>query len=157
MISSPSSSSHCSPTSTNPNSPHQIQRRHVVGSDAGAYGADVSFPAGPIEQVGQRGPGVAAAPLVRIDRVADLDHAGVVRWPVETGPADGAVLVQVPDHPGDPRRGRRIIDELGAADLPGPEVVGIDEVVGQVEPAEPAGGRQIGGGQGVDGGSRSTG
>lgn len=84
----------------------------VVGADHGPYGPDAGFGGDPAEQRSQHGAGIALAVVPGYHGVADLDHAGLVRWPLEPGVADdGPVRL---GHRGvrDPGSDRRVLGEL---------------------------------------------
>src|SRR4051812_48477159 len=99
----------------------QCQRRGVVRADAGADHPHGRLTAGPLQQDLQRGAGIAPAAELRDDRVTDLDHAVLVRRTVEPGLADHPTADAVPDGARDPRRHRRILPDLRAAEPPGPD------------------------------------
>ncbi len=73
------------------------------------------FGGGPDEQRCQHGAGIALAAVPGHDGVADLDHAGLVRRPMEPGVADNGPVRLGHGGPHDPGRDRGVLGELASA------------------------------------------
>ena len=131
MISSPSSSSSCSPTATSPWARTRSREATLSGRDrTRGTVRHAGFGLAPARsRRAQRRPGVALPPELRVDRVADLDHPVRVRWPVVAGPADGELRARGPRRSPVTQAGAgRVLDDLLGADPPHPPAVGAGQV-----------------------------
>lgn len=107
----------------------------VVGSDTSSHGPDTGFGGGPGKQRRQYGAGIALAAVPGHDGVADLDHASLIRRPVEPGVADDGPVRLGHHGPRDPGRGRRVLGELVSAMAEDPAGPVADEVFVKATPA----------------------
>ena len=73
---------------------------------------DIRFTFRSRQQRLQRRSRIAPAPMLRVHRVPDLDHARRVRRPVVAGAAHGHLPALVPDDTGHPRRAGRVLSNL---------------------------------------------
>src|SRR3954451_23506097 len=92
----------------------QLVGGDVVRTDAHPRRAHLRVTSSPLEQRLQCRTGIAASPVGRVDRVADLHHPRRIGWPVVAGMADSYLLSFTPDDAIDPSRaGRVLLDLLG--------------------------------------------
>ena len=87
-------------------------RASLPGPTEARTTVDLRRGGGLLQQGAHRRPRVAPPAVQRVDRVADLDHAALVRRPVEAGPADGEPPPGIPHDAGDPAGAPRVGDHL---------------------------------------------